>query len=124
MHQKIWAFVLGLLSVASVLLLFFTGPENARPAEQPSPSPPPIQSQPSTPSEPFSSSPSVSPLQGYWLGVQEGKLAIWRAGEETPYEITEFYITHLPEADQKALKEGIYVTDDANLARLLEDYTG
>ena len=41
MHQKIWAFVLGLLSVASVLLLFFSGPENARPAEQPSPSPPP-----------------------------------------------------------------------------------
>ncbi len=44
-------------------------------------------------------------------------------GESVPKEIFEVYSDSLPESDREALKSGISARDDAELQRLIEDYT-
>ncbi|HPR39884.1 MAG TPA: hypothetical protein PKY19_07320 [Oscillospiraceae bacterium] len=56
------------------------------------------------------------------LGLYDGKLALFRNGSAYPAEIYEIYAGSLPQADQEALAAGIPVADEAELAKLLEDY--
>ena len=62
----------------------------------------------------------VFALIGY-LGVYENSLAIYHSGSAKP-DITSRSVTIYPEADQNALKDGIYFSDQAEFSRLMEDF--
>ncbi len=59
-------------------------------------------------------------LIGY-LGVYENSLAIYHSGKAKP-TITSRSVAIYPEADQKALKDGILFSDQAEFSRLMEDF--
>ena len=61
-------------------------------------------------------------LAGYLLGVRGGYLALWKDDCPEPVQVFPYQAQMLPEKDQKALRNGIHVTDEADLQRLLEDY--
>ncbi len=58
----------------------------------------------------------------YWLREFEKKLAVFPAGSDKPSYISEVYVSTLPKADRKKLAEGIEVSGQKELNRLLEDY--
>jgi len=58
---------------------------------------------------------------GFLVGIQDGKIAVWKDGEAKP-TVFPYRAETLPEADQKRLKEGIRIEDGTKLAQLLEDY--
>ena len=58
----------------------------------------------------------------YVLGAQGGKLALFKAGEETPVARYDIYLSLLPEADADALRRGIPVATRDELRRYLEDF--
>ena len=57
------------------------------------------------------------------LGVWEGKLALYLGVNPVPDEVFDVYITTLPEEEQERLHAGIPITNDTELALLLQDYT-
>lgn len=57
------------------------------------------------------------------LGTWKGYVAVFRPGKEEPWQIYPTLVSTLPEADRKALEEGITVRNDKKLRQLLEDYT-
>ena len=59
---------------------------------------------------------------GFLLGISEGKIALWKDGRAEPVRVFPYRAELLPEADQKALQEGIVIRNDRDLQRLLEDY--
>lgn len=56
------------------------------------------------------------------LGNWKGYLALFDGGKEEPRQIYPLLVVSLPEADQKALDEGILIRNDRRLQQLLEDY--
>ena len=56
------------------------------------------------------------------LGSWKGYVALFDQGKDEPRQIFPYPVASLPEADQKALEEGIVVRNDRDLQRLLEDY--
>ena len=58
----------------------------------------------------------------FLLGIQDGYIALWKGTDPTPVEIFPFKAEMLPEADQRALVEGIRIDSSSQLAQLLEDY--
>ena len=61
-------------------------------------------------------------ILSFLLGIHEGKLALWRDGDSQPEIIFPCCTDLLPEADRKALSEGIPISSRQELAHLLEDY--
>ncbi len=59
----------------------------------------------------------------YMLKQYGGKLAVFKYGENEPYEVTDIFVHNLPEYDVQLLSEGIKISDDSELAKRLEDYT-
>ena len=57
-----------------------------------------------------------------WLGIYQGQLALWHAGDPLPVRIFQRTPDIYPEADQKALEKGIPFATESELNRLLEDY--
>ena len=57
------------------------------------------------------------------LGTWKGYVAVFRPRKEEPWQIYPTLVSTLPEADRKALEEGITVRNDKKLRQLLEDYT-
>lgn len=58
----------------------------------------------------------------FYLGIQDGYLALWKEGNNQPVETFPFRSAMLPDTDQKALAKGIRIEDAEHLARLMEDY--
>ena len=52
-----------------------------------------------------------------------GKLAVFKNNSDMPVRIFNVYLDNLPESDKADLKKGITCKDDAELKRLIEDYT-
>ncbi len=52
----------------------------------------------------------------------EGKIAVYRKGEQKPFMTTGTYTLSLPRSDSKKLQKGIEVAGKAALQRVLEDY--
>ena len=53
----------------------------------------------------------------------DGKIAVYKNNEESPYVVYDAYVSLLPQQDAERLKKGI-VTDDKNyLQSVIEDYT-
>ena len=57
-----------------------------------------------------------------YLGVHDGKLALFREGHSVPVQVYPNLISTYPLKDQNALKAGIPITSKRQLAELLEAY--
>lgn len=57
-----------------------------------------------------------------YLGVWEGRLALFDAADESPTTVYDIWVAALPDAEQQRLAEGVAVGDDGALAALLTDY--
>ena len=106
----------GALSLVAIVCMLFWGFSSREP-DPPSSVPPA-----SSPAESF---PVVTETQGILRIITEweGKLAVFLEGNPLPDEVFDVYIATFPEEEQVRLRQGIRVTDDAELARYLEDYT-
>lgn len=60
----------------------------------------------------------------YTLKEYNGFLALFTDGNPLPDAVYSVAIASLPEADRKALSDGISVGNEEELQRLLEDFTG
>lgn len=61
-------------------------------------------------------------LLGFLIGVHEGRIALWKDGESTPWRIFPYPVSVLPEEDRNALNSGIRVDTMEDLNRLLENF--
>lgn len=59
---------------------------------------------------------------GFLLGIHDGCIALWREGTAKPLRVFPYRAEMLPEKDQKALQQGIVISDENALSRILEDY--
>lgn len=59
---------------------------------------------------------------GFLLGIHQGRIALWKDDDPQPVKVFPYYASMLPKADQQALEKGIYLDDDTDLRKLLEDY--
>ncbi len=62
-------------------------------------------------------------LLALWLGVSQGRLALWQTGSPGPVAVFDIWVASLPEYDQRALAAGVEVADVEALFRRLEDYS-
>lgn len=60
----------------------------------------------------------------YILTEYEGKLAVFKNGDNVPISIYDTYIDTLPKHDKELIQKGIRVESTDSLQRLIEDYTG
>lgn len=60
---------------------------------------------------------------GYLIGEYEGSVAVFRLGEDVPFQVLETPLSMLPEEDRRLLREGIQVETEEALASILEDYS-
>ena len=67
------------------------------------------------------SEPKVSSSLTYTVKNFNGNVAVFEAGSNKPFKVTEVQINTLPFDDQKNLEEGITVTSKEQLNSLLED---
>ena len=58
----------------------------------------------------------------YIVKEYQNVIGIFFEEEEVPFRVIDVPVATLPEADQKMLEEGIRVSDEKSLQRLLEDY--
>jgi len=56
------------------------------------------------------------------LGTWKGYVALFREGQEEPWQIFPTPVAALPESDRQALGAGIIVRSEKKLQELLEDY--
>lgn len=62
--------------------------------------------------------------QASWVvRAHDEKIGVFDINGELEY-VVDVYLITLPQADQELLKQGIHVSDEAELAALMEDYTG
>ncbi len=61
-------------------------------------------------------------VQIYILKAENGRLAVYKKGEDKPYIQTQTNINNLPQGDILRLEKGIEVSGEDNLRKSLEDY--
>ena len=66
--------------------------------------------------------PATAEVPPYRIAVWQGRVAIFEGAEPLPATVLETSAASLPEADQRALEEGIPVYSREELAGLMEDY--
>ena len=59
---------------------------------------------------------------GFLLGIHEGRLTLWRDGEDRPEQIYAIRVDSLPPADRLQLRSGIRVATREEVWQLLENY--
>lgn len=59
---------------------------------------------------------------GWYVGIYQGRIAVFLPGEDRPRQVLETEASSLPQPDQEALASGIPVSTKKELAALLEDY--
>ncbi len=65
--------------------------------------------------------PSTEP--GYLLRIHEGQLSLFRIGSDEPYEKLDMPLNLLSEYDYDRLEQGVTARTEAEMRRLIEDYT-
>ena len=58
----------------------------------------------------------------YILSSQNGRLVIFRDGEDKPFLVTDTFVSYLPKADRINLENGVEVTGEKELQKAIEDY--
>ena len=61
-------------------------------------------------------------LFGFFLGIHEGYISLWRADDTKPLQVFPYRAEMLPNADRQALENRIYLANEQELQQLLEDY--
>ena len=69
------------------------------------------------------SSPEESATPSYMVRSYQGRVAVFRFGEDTPLEIRDSSVHQFPEADRQLLAQGIPAYSEEELHRILEDYS-
>ena len=59
---------------------------------------------------------------GFLLGIHEGRLTLWRDGEDRPEQVYDIQADSLPPADRLQLRRGIRVESREDVWLLLENY--
>lgn len=59
---------------------------------------------------------------GYVVKAYDGKLSVFKNGDNAPLKTFDTYIDFLPEKDKQRLAAGISAKSDAELQRIIEDY--
>lgn len=67
---------------------------------------------------------SVQSEMTYTLREYDGKIGIFRDGNNLPDRVLDVYLITLPAADVSRLQEGINASDKAEMQALIEDFTG
>lgn len=67
---------------------------------------------------------SASQEELFLLAESNGKIAVYKNGENEPFCILEVQVNELPERDRQLLQSGIAVQGEEELYSLIEDYTG
>lgn len=65
---------------------------------------------------------SSQSISGYMLKVYNGKIGVFKIGENSPIEELDVCIEDLPTADRFILQKGVYAEDKETLHRIMEDY--
>ena len=60
----------------------------------------------------------------YTIKDYKGRIAIFKYGKELPLEIFDIYTDSLPKTDSMRIEEGIDITDEKELQKIIEDYIG
>lgn len=60
----------------------------------------------------------------YTIKDYKGRVAVFKYGKEIPLEIYEIYTDTLPSTDSMKIREGIHISDETELQKAIEDYTG
>ncbi len=60
---------------------------------------------------------------GYLLRIDNGQLALFRTGSSVPYQRLDMPLNLLSEYDYSQLEQGVTAATEAELRRLVEDYT-
>ena len=72
------------------------------------------------------SAPSVqSETEGenkYILGIQNGRLVVFKNGADEPFLVTDTFVSSLPKTDRINLENGVEVEGERELKRAIEDY--
>lgn len=90
-------------AVAVLILLLLAGIWLDRPADSPP-------------------SPTAATETERYLGIWEGKLALFETERLSPVQVYDIWIAALPAAEQQRLAEGVPVGDEHTLSALLTDY--
>lgn len=64
---------------------------------------------------------ATAPL--YTFSQYRGKLALYQRGYAMPVEIYDVYLDSLPEEDRLQITQGIFADSDAEIQKIIEDYT-
>ena len=59
----------------------------------------------------------------YTFTVYQNKLALYERGYAMPVEIFDVYLDTLPKEEQEKIKAGICAESDAEIQKIIEDYT-
>ena len=59
----------------------------------------------------------------YTFTVYQDKLALYERGYAMPVEIFDVYLDTLPKEEQEKIKAGICAESDAEIQKIIEDYT-
>ncbi|MGN0570148.1 MAG: hypothetical protein ACI4N4_06565 [Candidatus Fimenecus sp.] len=59
----------------------------------------------------------------YTVADYQGKIAVFKNREKTPFEIYDSYVYSLPKEDRERLKSGIQTESESELQKIIEDYT-
>ena len=59
---------------------------------------------------------------GYTMRITDGQVGLFREGSSVPYQKLQVPLNLLSDYDRHALEQGITVSDEAALQRLIEDY--
>ena len=60
-------------------------------------------------------------LLGFLVGIHEGRVALWKAGQASPWKVFPYPSAVLPAQTQQELLQGIRVDSMEDLDRLLEN---
>ena len=60
-------------------------------------------------------------LAGYLLGIRGGYGALWKRDDPKPLRIFPWSATMMPQKIRSALEQGIYVDEDSDIGRLIQD---
>lgn len=60
-------------------------------------------------------------LLGFLLGIQGGRVAIWRNDDPQPIRVFPWSTALLPAPIRQALENGIYVEDDSDIGKLIDE---
>lgn len=59
----------------------------------------------------------------YTLRDYNGRIALFKYGENSPYQVYDIQVDSLPEKDVKTIKNGINISSEKELEQLINDYT-